>query len=67
MTRKQMKKLAKELYDCERIHSDPNSSKEEKTLIEEKIMSLTNSILSEKNGMSLMLKIDTLVQELMLK
>jgi hypothetical protein len=42
MTRKQMKKLAKELYECEQIHQNESSSKEEKSRADNRIIQITN-------------------------
>lgn len=64
MTTKQMKKLAKQVYDCELIHNDPNSSKEEKIRADNRIMSITNQIMALPNGINIMLNIDTYVQSL---
>jgi hypothetical protein len=38
MTHKQMKKLAKEIYECELIHQDDAASKEAKTRAENRII-----------------------------
>lgn len=64
MTNKQMKKLAKEIYECELIHADPSSSKEEKSRADDRIMQITNQIMMSKDGVNAMLEIDTLVQDL---
>lgn len=64
MTRKQMKNLAKEVYNCEMIHEDASSSKEEKIRAEKRLMQLTNQIMALKDGISILLEIDVLVQEL---
>ena len=63
MTKKQMKKFAEEIYKNELIHQDPNSSKAEKTKAEEKIMSLTNQIMSEAHGLDILSEIDELIQK----
>lgn len=64
MTRKQMKNLAKEIYKCEIIHEDDSSSREDKIRAENRLLQLTNQIMSLKNGFNIMLEIDTLVQKL---
>lgn len=64
MTRKQMKKLAKELYQCEQIHQNETSSKEEKSRADNRIMQITNQIMSLSDGINIMLEIDTMVQDL---
>lgn len=67
MTRKQMKKFAEEIYNCELIHENPSSSLEEKSKAEKQIMKLTNQIMAMKDGISTMFEIDILVQELISK
>lgn len=64
MTRKQMKKLAKEIYDCELIHSSETSSIEEKSRAEKRIMQLTNQIASLSDGINIMLEIDVMIQQM---
>lgn len=67
MTRKQMKKLAKEICECELIHNDESSSKEEKSRAEDRIMQLSNQVMALHDGINIMLEIDILVQELLSK
>ena len=64
MTRKQMKKLAQELYKREQIHQNETSSKEEKSRADNRIMQITNQIMSLSDGINIMLEIDTMVQDL---
>lgn len=64
MNRKQMKKLAKQIYDNELIHENASSSQEEKSRAEKEIMRLTNQIMSMKDGINIMLEVDVLIQEL---
>ena len=64
MTRKQMKKLAKELYECELIHQDNSSSKEEKARADSRVMQITNQIMALHDGINIMLEIDVMVQNL---
>lgn len=64
MTRKQMKKLAKELYECEQIHQNESSSKEEKSRADNRIIQITNWIMALNDGINIMLEIDTMVQDL---
>ena len=64
MTRKQMKKLAKEIYECEIIHSSTSSSIEEKSRAEKRIMQLTNQIASLPDGINIMLEVDLLIQQM---
>lgn len=67
MTRKQMKKLAQEIYNCELIHQNEESSKEEKSRADNRIMQITNQIMALKDGINVMLEIDTIVQDLAAK
>lgn len=62
MNKKQMKKFAEELYNCELIHQNPNSSKEKKRLAEERIMAITNQIINEDNGLEILSEIDEWIQ-----
>ena len=64
MTRKQMKKHAKELYECELIHQDDSSSKEEKARADSRVMQITNQIMALHDGINIMLEIDVMVQNL---
>lgn len=64
MTQKQMKKLAKEIYNCELIYENESSSTEEKSRAEKRIMQITNQIMAMKDGINTLLEIDILVQEL---
>lgn len=64
MTRKQMKKLAKELYQCEQIHQNESSPKEEKSRAENRIMQITNQIMALNDGINILLEIDVMVQDL---
>lgn len=67
MTRKQVKKLAKEIYDCEQIHNNASSSMEEKSRAENRIIQITNQIMALHDGINVMLEIDTMVQDLVTK
>lgn len=64
MTRKQMKKLANQVYQCELIHWDENSSEEEKRDADNRVMKLTQQIMALHDGMNILLEIDELVQQL---
>lgn len=61
MTRKQMKKFAEEIYQCELIHRDENSSKEEKARAEDRIIQLTNQIMALPDGINALLEIDAII------
>lgn len=63
MTKKQKQKFAREIFKYEQIHQNPSSSKEDKSQAEQKIMSLTESIMSEKNGLDLLNEIDEIIQQ----
>lgn len=61
MTRKQMKKFADEIYNCELIHQDENASKEDKAHAEDRIIQLTKQIMAFPDGINALLEIDALV------
>lgn len=67
MTRKQMRKLAKEIYSCELVHSDTNASKEEKSRADDRIMQITNQIMALHDGVNILLEIDEMIQQLVSK
>lgn len=67
MTRKQMKKLAKQLYEQELIHQNPDSSKEEKNKAEDKIMQLTNYVMCLPDGFNIFCEIDIIIQDFITK
>lgn len=67
MTRKQMKKLAKQLYEQELIHQNPDSSKEEKNKAEDKIMQLTNYVMCLPDRVNIFCEIDIIIQDFMTK
>lgn len=61
MTRKQMKKFADEIYNCELVHQNENSSKEDKAHAENRIIQLTNQIMTLPDGVNALLEIDALI------
>lgn len=61
MTRKQMKKFANEIYNCELVHQNENSSKEDKAHAEDRIIQLTKQIMAFPDGINALLEIDALV------
>lgn len=61
MTRKQMKKFADEIYNCELVHQDENASKEDKAHAENRIIQLTKQIMAFPDGINALLEIDALV------
>lgn len=64
MTRKQMRKLAKEVYDCELIHQSETASEEEKLRADNRVMQIARWVAALKNGPSALLEIDVMVQEI---
>lgn len=66
MTNKQLKKLARQIYQQELIHQDFSSSKEDKSQAEAEIMRLTNMIMSFPDGMDCIVQIDDMVQKLLI-
>lgn len=64
MTRKQMKKYAREVYQCEQVHRDENASEGAKKEADRRVMSLTRQIMTLKDGMQILLEIDSLVQNM---
>lgn len=67
MTRKQKKDLAKKIYQCEKIHQNPDSSLEEKSRAENKIIQITDEIMELDDGINIMLELDVMVQALVSK
>ena len=65
MTRKQMKKYAMELAQLEQTRSNEEATKEEKLAAEKRIMNLTNQIMMYKDGISALLEIDTMCQNIL--
>lgn len=61
MTRKQIKKLAEELAKLELIHQT-SENKEEIMRVEKRIISITNQLMAEPNGLVTMMEVDTIVQ-----
>lgn len=67
MTHKQMKKYAQEIYECDLIHDNQSSTQEEKTRAANRIMQISRQIMCLKDGLTIMLEIDSMVQSLMEK
>lgn len=63
MTKKQIKKLAQQIVELELIHSDPSSSKEVKTNVENRIIQLSGMLSCLPNGLEVMGEIDLMVQK----
>ena len=62
MTRKQINKLANELAELELIHQT-STIKEEVARAEKRIISITNQLMTDRDGLAAMSEIDSLVQE----
>lgn len=62
MTKKQIKKLAQELAKLELIHQT-SSDKEELMRVEKRIISITNQLIDEPNGIVAMMDVDNQVQK----
>lgn len=67
MTRKQMRKYAQEISECNQIHDNVSSSQEEKDRAAKRIMQISRQIMCLKDGLSIMLEIDSMVQSIMNK
>lgn len=65
MKRKQIKKLAFEIAECELIRSKESSSKEEIARSENRILQLTNLVMCLPDGINVMSEIDAEVQKLL--
>lgn len=63
MTKKQIKKLVNQLVAQELIHSDPSSTKEQKSQAENRIIQLSGMLACLPNGLDLMTEIDFMIQE----
>ena len=62
MTKKQMRKIAKELYELELAHQNTNA---QVAKIEQKIMQISTKIFTSPDGMELMAEIDEMVQDML--
>lgn len=62
MTHKQLRKIAREIFSCEKIRQDESSTKEEKTRAENRIIQITNQL---QYNVEDMLEIDGMVQDLL--
>lgn len=67
MTKKQMRKIAHDIYEQNMIHDDPNSSQDEKVRAERRIISLTQQILALPRGVELLDEIDVMIQNIINK
>ncbi len=64
MTKKQMRKIAQEVYDLNLIHDNPESSNEEKARAEKRIMTITKQIMCLQGYMEILGDIDSMVQQI---
>lgn len=64
MTKKQMRKIAQEVYDLNLIHDNPESSSEEKARAEKRIMTITKQIMCLQGYMEILGDIDSMVQQI---
>lgn len=63
MTKKQIHKLANEVISLELIHRNPESSSEEVSRAEKRIIQITNMLSCLPDGMNIMLEIDEIIQK----
>lgn len=64
MTKKQMRKIAQEVYDLNLTHDSVESSDEEKIRAEKRIMSITNQIMCLPRGIEVLGEIDSIIQKI---
>lgn len=64
MTKKQMRKIAQEVYDLNLIHDSSTSSDEEKSRAEKRIISITKQIMCLPRGLETLGEIDSMVQKI---
>jgi hypothetical protein len=65
VTKKQIRKLADEIVGLERIHRDPNSSSEEVSRAEKRIIQISNMLMCLPNGdgLEIMNEIDSIINK----
>lgn len=64
MTKKQMRKTAQEVYDLNLIHDSPESSDEERSRAEKRIISITKQIMCLPRGIETLGEIDSIIQQI---
>ncbi len=64
MTKKQMRKIAQEVYDQNLIHDNPESSNEEKARAEKRIISITKQVMCLPRYIEILGEIDSMVQQI---
>ena len=62
MTKKQMRKIVKEIVELEKIHRNPESSSEAVSKAEKRIIQITNNLSCLPDGMNIMMEIDAMIQ-----
>lgn len=67
MTKKQVRKIAQEIYDLNLTHDNPDSSQDEKARAEKRIISITKQIMCLPRGIETLGEIDSLVQQIIKK
>jgi len=67
MTKKQMRKIAQEIYDLNIIHDNPESSNEERSRAEKRIISITKQIMCLPRNLEVLGEIDSIVQSIIKK
>lgn len=67
MTKRQMRRLANEIYQCELIHRSDSSTPEEKKRADNRVIQITRQIMSLKGsngGLPLLMEIDSMIQKI---
>lgn len=65
MSNKKNKEMAQQFYQLEKICQDPSTSQLDKDKAELAMAELTNKIMSRPDGINVLLKIDTILQDMM--
>lgn len=64
MTKKQMRKIAQEVYDLNLIHDNPKSSDAERARAEKRIINITKQIMCLPRNLEVLGEIDSMVQSI---
>ena len=67
MTKKQLRKYAHQMCECQNIYENQELPKEDRLKAGKKIENITNQILSLPNGMDILMELDTMVLDLISK
>lgn len=65
MSNRKIKALAQQIYGYEKICQNPLTSKEEKNKAEQAMADLTNQIMSQPDGISVLLQIDSILMRIL--